>query len=279
MSRHATGHTGHQHRLDPTGAGNATAASILTVLGAILITLAVTGRVQRYVQPAFSPWVCVAGAFLVGLGGWSLTVVARQQRAAQRAARRGGSGVLDAASPMRATSWLLLVPVALVLLSLPEPLGSAMLGAQSVGGTLAHQGAGQAARLHRAGGDPSARAAFPPLPAEEAAGTGVEISLEELADRLNFGDAQELDGVRVRLVGFSAAGEGRLDQLYRYKIYCCAADALAYSARLVGAPVEAREDQWWEVTGTVDVGASISGVPAVVVEQAVAVPRPERPYL
>jgi uncharacterized membrane protein YcgQ (UPF0703/DUF1980 family) len=62
---------------------------------------------------------------------------------------------------------------------------------------------------------------------------------------------QSLSGVRVRLVGFVAPGEGAGGyRLTRFVVFCCAADAEALQAVVRGDPTLRARDQWLEVEGT-----------------------------
>lgn len=93
-------------------------------------------------------------------------------------------------------------------------------------------------------------------------GEAQEVSLRQLVR----GDLA--DGARVRTVGMVyPQGEGWL--LVRYRIVCCAADAVPYGVA-VQAPVP--KAQWVEVTGTVQGRALLHA-------RVRGVAEPERPYL
>jgi uncharacterized membrane protein YcgQ (UPF0703/DUF1980 family) len=78
------------------------------------------------------------------------------------------------------------------------------------------------------------------------------MSMAEFVTRAVRDPDQSLAGVRVRLVGFVAPGEGKEGgyRLSRFVIFCCAADAEALQAVVRGDPTPRARDQWLEVEGT-----------------------------
>ena len=126
--------------------------------------------------------------------------------------------------------WLLLVPVLVVLLVQPAALGSYAVSSRSV---------------VPGGGDGE----YPPLSAPVRG--AVPMPMAEFVTRAVRDPGQSLAGVRVRLVGFVAPGEGAGGyRLTRFVIFCCAADAEALQAVVRGDPTPRARDQWLEVEGT-----------------------------
>jgi uncharacterized membrane protein YcgQ (UPF0703/DUF1980 family) len=75
--------------------------------------------------------------------------------------------------------------------------------------------------------------------------------MAEFVTRAVRDPSQSLAGVRVRLVGFVAPGDGGGGyRLTRFVIFCCAADAEALQAVVRGDPIPRARDQWLEVDGT-----------------------------
>ena len=128
--------------------------------------------------------------------------------------------------------WLLLVPVLVVMLVQPAALGSYAVSSRSV--------------VPGGGGDDDQ---YPPLAAPVRG--AVPMPMAEFVTRAIRDPDQSLAGVRVRLVGFVAPGEGAGGyRLTRFVIFCCAADAEALQAVVRGDPTPRTRDQWLEVEGT-----------------------------
>lgn len=261
----------HDHEHDETGKNNAAAATIIAALGVILITLVATGQLTNYVRPYFRPIMFITGVCLISLGGWTLVNLRRHFTA------------ITHDKPLRRTSWLMLVPILLAVLCAPSPLGAAMLNSSAVGGVAGDTGQREPRIVNRVGRNPDGTIAYPPL----ATGEVNEITLEDLANRYTFGTPKNLEGKKVKLVGFAApGGPGREAwRLSRFKIYCCAADSIPYTAAMQPAPTATgvaagvpKADQWLEVTGTVKVTPGVT-TPTVIVEQATEIKQPSVPYL
>ncbi|WKD60983.1 hypothetical protein CCICO_04735 [Corynebacterium ciconiae DSM 44920] len=240
------------------------AATIVLLLGIVAMALVITGQLNNYVQPFFRPFMAITAAALIGLGLWTLVRLSRDIA--------GAAGE----HPVRSSSWLLLVPVLLAVLCAPDPLGASMLGSTAVGGASASmsdahtQRAQQIVRVER---NPDGTIAFPELARDEIN----EITLEDLANRFYFGDRDQLDGVRIRLEGFASRDPQGKWAVGRFKIYCCAADAIPYQAGVDGLN-DPSPDQWYRLTATIDTAAN-SQLPMLRVAEATAIDQPERPYL
>jgi uncharacterized repeat protein (TIGR03943 family) len=113
-----------------------------------------------------------------------------------------------------------------------------------------------------------------PLTAKEAA----SLKVREFVWRAATQDGMTLKGREVTLTGFVArAGDDWF--VSRLTIDCCAADARAWRARVVGA-VPPPRDQWVAVTGThvESTGTGYARDPVIAASRVVRVERPRNPY-
>ncbi len=220
-------------------------APLTTVVGVLLARLAFGGTFRRYVKPAMGPWIAAAGILLAVLG---LVVLWRHRRGDDHVHRHGGERV----------AWLLLAPVLAILLIAPPSLG-----------TYALDRAGSAVSVRSGGGT------FPSLDP----GAPHEMTLLEFNQRAFEGDqtGASFAGAPVRLIGFVGPTKGDGFLVARFQIACCAADALAATAHVVGwdGPVPAR-DSWVEVEGTFQPGDDTN--PKLVTTSVTPIPTPGDPY-
>jgi len=224
------------------------AGGLISVLvGTVLLRLVVTGVYGRYVRIGMGPWLAVAGATVIVLG---LVTLVRALRHAEPVDahdhhRRGEGGRVG---------WLLLAPIAALLLVAPPTLGSF--------------GVDRGAKVDvRAGA-----AVFTPL---VQSGEPVRMTLLEFGQRAFDHDGASFNGAAVQLTGFVAGAEDGGFRLARYEIACCAADAAPVVLRVVGARSPAR-DRWVTVTGTFQPGGG--EVPQLAASNVVEVPAPRDPY-
>jgi uncharacterized repeat protein (TIGR03943 family) len=224
------------------------AGGLISVLvGTVLLRLVVTGVYGRYVRIGMGPWLAVAGATVIVLG---LVTLVRALRHAEPVDahdhhRRGEGGRVG---------WLLLAPIAALLLVAPPTLGSF--------------GVDRGAKVDvRAGA-----AVFTPL---VQSGEPVRMTLLEFGQRAFDHDGASFNGAAVQLTGFVAGAEDGGFRLARYEIACCAADAAPVVLRVVGARSPAR-DRWVTVTGTFQPGGG--EVPQLAATNVVEVPAPRDPY-
>jgi len=200
-----------------------TRSAVLVILGATAAWLWRSGAALNYIRASLVPYLVVSAAILVLLGLLPPFGLLRRRPAAphEEGTGQGHSGA-------RVGS-LLLVPVLVVVLIQPAALGSYAVSSRS---GLPGQSDG----------------AFPPL-APPVRGA-VPMTMLEFVTRALYDRSQSLAGVRVRLVGFVAPGEG--DQGYRltrFVISCCAADAAALQLVVRGDHRQWHRDQWLEVEG------------------------------
>ena len=231
------------------------AGGTITVLaGAVLLRLTITGTYTRYVRAGLGPWLVVSAVALIVLG---IVTVVRALRGAATVevhddGHEHGSGP--------GVGWLLLAPIAALLLVAPPTLGS--------------YGVDRGSAVDVRAGAPT----FPPL----AAGDGpVPMTLLEFGQRAFDHGGRTLDDASVQLTGFVADDARGGFRLARYQIACCAADAAPIVVRVVG--VEGRppaRDTWVTVTGTLGPGGGgdDGAVPVLAATSVVAVPAPDDPY-
>lgn len=231
------------------------AGGTITVLaGAVLLRLTFTGTYTRYVRAGLGPWLVISAVALIVLG---IVTVVRALRGAATVevhddGRKHGSGP--------GVGWLLLAPIAALLLVAPPTLGSYAVD----------RGAAVDVR--------AGTHTFAPL----AAGDGpVPMTLLEFGQRAFDHGGRTLDDASVQLTGFVAADARDGFRLARYQIACCAADAAPIVVRVVGVEGSPPpRDTWVTVTGTLPPGGGgdDGAVPILAATSVVAVPAPDDPY-
>jgi uncharacterized repeat protein (TIGR03943 family) len=233
-------------------------ATVLLV-GALLVRLSLGGAYARYVRVGMGPWLLVAGILLAALG------LAGVVRALLRPAARPAVPPLQTSDVDghehghehgERVGWLLLAPVVALLMVAPPALGSFGVDRSTV---VAVSSGGRT---------------FPPLPT----GATVPMTLLEFDERAVDHDGSSFGTTQVQLTGFVAQpSDGKGFRLARYQIACCAADAVAAVARIVGATGDPpARDSWVVVTGTFR--RSGDTVPELVVSSLVAIGPPADPY-
>jgi len=246
-----------------------TGATAVLLVGVLLVRLVVSGDYLRYVRGGMAPWLVASGVLLAVLGAAGL--VGALRRPAPSPAHdhhahdhhahdhhahdhdldhghdHGGERV----------GWLLLAPVVVLLLVAPPALGS--FGVGRTAGVTVRSGT-----------------LFRPL---AAGATPVALTLAEFGQRAGDRGGASFAGAQVELTGFVAQPrDGSGVRLARYQIACCAADAVADVARLVGLPgAPPARDTWLTVVGTFR-GVGPDGVPELAVAGSRAVPAPVDPY-
>ena len=226
-----------------TAAGGA----ISLLVGAVLLRLTVTGTYRRYVRVEMGPWLAIAGFVVVVLGLVTLIRAIRHDRVADAHGHEPGG---DRAG------WLLLAPIAALLLVAPPTLGS--------------YGVERAATIDISAGAP----VFDRLPAEASP---VTMTLLEYGQRAFERDGASFNGVSVRLMGFAAGADGEGFHLARYQIACCAADAVPVVVRVVGVQGGLPpRDQWVLVTGRFELGSG--DLPLLAATTVTPIPPPDEPY-
>lgn len=225
---------------------NGAGGTITALVGLLTLRLTLSGSFQRYVQSGMRPWLLLAGVVVLVVG---LTTLVRSLLAkpdTHDEHDHHGVGV----------GWLLLVPVAALLLVAPPALGSF--------------GVDRAIKITASSHDE-----FKPVSTTDGP---VPMTLLEYAQRSFDHDGRSMHGATVRLTGFVADGSTATSfRLARYQISCCAADAAAAVVRVEGiAGAPPPRDQWVVVTGSYHaVDGEVPVLTATGVEQ---ISPPEDPY-
>jgi uncharacterized repeat protein (TIGR03943 family) len=218
------------------------------LVGAVLLRLTLNGTYARYVRADMKPFLIVAGVAVLALGAVTLVNAVRGvQPVDAHDHHHHGHGL--------GVGWLLLAPIAALLLVAPPTLGSF--------------GVGRTASVDiRSGG-----VVFPPLPR----GNGpAQMSLLEFGERAYDHGGASFRGAAVQLTGFVAAADADGFRLARYQIACCAADALPMVVRVDTEGGKPARDEWVTVTGTFE---RLAGqVPELSATSVVEIPAPKDPY-
>jgi uncharacterized repeat protein (TIGR03943 family) len=216
------------------------------LVGVVLLRLTLSGTYERYVRVGMRPWLITAGIVVLLLG--TVTLV--------RALRTGHGHGHDHEHGV-GVGWLLLAPIAALLLVAPPTLGS--------------YGVARGARIDVRAGAP----VFAQLP--HRAGP-LPMTLLEFSQRAFDHSGLSFNGNTVRLTGFVAGSKGRGFEIARYQIACCAADAIPVVVHVLGtAGTIPGRDGWVTVTGTFRKGGR-GEIPDLVATSVVALPAPEDPY-
>lgn len=239
---------------------------LLMVFGAVLLQVGVTDAHLRFVKPSMQPLIVAAAVVLLVLAVHGLGSQLRSARSGNASYIFASATALPAEHAGHehehgapGTSWLLVLPLFVLLLVAPPALGadSVSRGASTL--------------------PVEQESSFRPLPAPRDG--AVDLSVSEYGNRAAFGP-ETVQGTPVRLLGF-AAPDARGWVLARVSLSCCAADGRAATVRMTGeaARTVPAEDTWWEVTGTwVSAVAEDGGVPALLVSSLSEVPAPRTPY-
>ena len=239
----------------------AAGSTILLLIGTVLLRLTVSGTYRRYVRVGMGPWLAVAGVTVVVLGIVTLIYVLRRPDAPAdhpvHAAPEDVDEIDDRVHPDRIRiGWLLLAPIAALLLVAPPTLGSFGVSRSA------------AVNVHAGG------AVFDPLPH----GTGpVPMTLLEYGQRSFDRHGSSLAGATVELTGFISRLDNGGFQLARYQIACCAADAVPAIVIVEGvAGHPPRRDAWVKVTGAYVRGTG--ALPRFSATSVLEIPVPNEPY-
>lgn len=222
------------------------------IVGAVLVRLALTGAHRRYVRVGMGPWLLVAGLVLVALG-FVATARALRRPTVEHA---GPTHEHEHDHGGERVAWLLIAPIITLLLIAPPALGAFALDR----GT---------ARVTTTG-----KSNWAPL---TPTATPVSMTLADFYLRAYDGGESVFNNTTVQVTGFVARTTGDGFLVARYQIACCAADATAAVARIVGfAGPTPKRDQWLTITGTFQsVG---SDGPRLLAQTVTAIAAPADPY-
>jgi uncharacterized repeat protein (TIGR03943 family) len=225
-----------------------TGSATVLLVGVLLIRLSLTNLHVRYVQESMGVWLLASGIVLTAVGAAGVV----------RALLRPHATVTVADHHEGHTErigWLLLAPVVALLMVSPPPLGSYGVDRSTV--VIDDSGT-----------------TFAPLPPSET----VTMTLLEFDQRAADHDGASFGTTPVQLTGFVARTEdGAGFVIARYQIACCAADAVAAVARIVGTSGDApSRDSWVSVTGTYH--GLVDGVPELRATSLQLIQAPVDPY-
>jgi uncharacterized repeat protein (TIGR03943 family) len=231
---------------------SAAGGTISLLVGAVLLRLTVTDTYRRYVRPEMGTWLAIAGVATIALG---LTTLVRALRARRATEPHGHDSDHDHDHGI-GVGWLLLAPIAALLLVAPPTLGS--------------YGVSRAASVKiRAG-----KAVFHRL---DRTTTPRAMTLLEYGQRSFDHDGVSFNGNTIQLTGFVASDESGAFRLARYQIACCAADAIPVVVRVTGTSGDPPPiDEWVTVTGRFQ--HADGDLPQIASTSIVEITAPDEPY-
>ncbi|WP_054811993.1 TIGR03943 family putative permease subunit [Nocardia arizonensis] len=241
---------------------------LLLLVGATVLWVTLDGVYLRYVKPGLYPFLVASGIGFVGL---ALVAIARDVRR--------GTAVADSDHDHdhgtgRAV-WLLLIPVAVLLVITPPPLGAEAAVTSSPVEVVP--------RVERAA--PPQQRPFPPLPDEPAP----RLSFVDLMNRAYLDSTHSLEGREITISGFVMRPDDlalekpdtAAADLARVVITCCVADARYVRVHLEGMTEVIEDDAWLEVRGVVRTDATLDDsdhTPTLIVTHYERVPAPDSRY-
>jgi uncharacterized repeat protein (TIGR03943 family) len=222
-----------------------TQAVVLTLVGALLVRISLTGEYTRFVNEWLRWPLLATGALLVLVSFAHLF------------ARSEEEGEHDHGVPFSA--WLLLAPVFVVFVVAPPALGSYVAERRSN--------------------------SYPPPDYVEMnalpAGEVVETTVSDFVVRAQYDPGRSLEDRTVAMIGFVSTDKRGDWYLTRLSVGCCAADASAYKIKVGGDVAQPPEDSWVRLTGQwVPVPEEQRGVdtPEILAQEVVATEEPAQPY-
>jgi uncharacterized repeat protein (TIGR03943 family) len=228
----------------------AAGGTITMLVGAVVLRLTITDTYLRYVRPGMGKWLLIAGVLVIAIGAFTLV------QSLRNADLEEAHGHDHDHSHKVGVGWLLLAPIAALLLVAPPTLGA--------------YGVNRAASVNVTAG----KSTFKPLPKNAPPRP---MTLLEYVQRAFDHNGASLKGAQVELTGFIAGTSQGGFQLARYQIACCAADATPVVVDVVGTSgAPPTNDNWVTVTGTFRPGGD--DVPKFAVTTVSEIPAPEDPY-
>ncbi|MCB0900824.1 MAG: TIGR03943 family protein [Actinobacteria bacterium] len=222
--------------------------AVLLLLGILLLRLTLGGSYVYYVKASMKPFLLLTAAVLLALAVWSLWQSWR--RTEEHDDGHGHDGVPRVA-------WLMVLPVMVVFLVSPRPLGAFTAARQLATAPVVAE-----------------PAELLPLPA----GDPVDVPIADYITRAVWGQGQTLEGREVRLTGFVTPDPEGGWWVTRLGLACCAADALSFRARVLDAE-DLPANTWVEVTGRWVPGDSGDpAIPLIEADDVERVPEPRNPY-
>jgi len=230
----------------------------MVLVAGLLGRLALTDDLLLYLRPGMRPWVLSAAAALAAV---TLACLVAHRRGGHR------NDSHDHSHAAGRLSWLLVLPLAAIVVVPPAPLGSFAAARQE---------------SRRPAPPPEEEAGgYPPLP--PPVDGAHEMTLANFVFYARDDTERQLEGATVRTTGFvtpAAPGEDGF-RLTRFVLACCAADASPISISVAGAmPPYPPVDTWLVIEGQWQ--PSPSGhepdAPVVYVTSVREIPPPRDPY-
>jgi uncharacterized repeat protein (TIGR03943 family) len=220
------------------------------LVGAVVLRLTLTDTYRRYVQPGMGKWLLIAGVLVMAIGAFTLV------QSLRNADLEEAHGHDHEDSHKVGVGWLLLAPIAALLLVAPPTLGA--------------YGVDRAASVNITQG----KSTFKRLPKNAAARP---MTLLEYVQRGFDHNGASFNGAQIELTGFVAGTQQGGFRLARYQIACCAADATPVVVDIEGASGTApAKDEWVTVTGTFRRGGG--EIPRLFATTISDISAPEDPY-
>jgi uncharacterized repeat protein (TIGR03943 family) len=241
-----------------------TQGGVLIVLAATGLRLSLTDAFARFVRPGMRIPLIAASVVLASLG---IATLGRSWRAHRRHGTASEQHEHDHQHGSF-VSWLLIVPVAVLLLVAPTSLGA----------YAANRGAVRTTQLAQSQG-----ASVGTLPG--ATNGAIQLSLTSYSNFALYDTKEQLKGQRVRLVGFVAHDDAAAGGYFltRFVIACCAADAFPVQVVLHGKVPTLPDDTWitvegsWHPTNAIPEGNDVFRAELDVASVKVAT-KPSEPY-
>jgi uncharacterized repeat protein (TIGR03943 family) len=233
--------------------------------GVNIIGVAITGRYRSFVKPSMGIWLLMSGILLTAIS--TLKLLRSQPEPdghGDHEGHEGHEGLSHShghAHGIPAVAALLVLPVAALFVMGPRTLGSF------------------AASRAATAPPPIDQTEFVPL----AAGPdgAAEVTLIDVWYRANYDEKNSLSRQPLRMIGFVApdpdAENPNAFLLTRFRIGCCAADALPVQIRILDPSARIAADQWVEVSGSY--AGQVKQLPAIRNATARFISVPDDPFL
>jgi uncharacterized repeat protein (TIGR03943 family) len=231
---------------------NRAQAFVVLLFGLVLLRLATSDLLLRFVRSGTRPLVFAAGTFVVLLGIWSLVAAGQDDRRANAWPSNSGAHGHYGASRL---AWLAVLPTVAVSVVGPPALGAFTAGRGTRSATL-----------------PTGQV-FDPL----GEGGTARLSVVEFAVRALDHDGRTLVHRPVSMTGFVVKRLSGGFLLARLVISCCAADALPVEVQVAATGSAPAANEWVQVTGTY-AGQAPHNIPVLTATSVRPVPMPSDPY-
>lgn len=242
-----------------------TQATVLLVIGLVMARLTLEGGYQSYVKSGLFWPLLLSAVTLSAIGGWTLWQARGSSPAVATHPEPDAHGHHAGDDAHREhVGWLLLVPIAVLLLVAPAPLGAFAAERGSTNRVTAVEEAG-----------------FAPLP--EPRDGAVNLTIQSTIVRTFYADESTIKGVPLRLIGFVVPDDTAPDQyrLTRFVVGCCAADGTPLQVLVKTSHPLLPADTWVEVVAAWDGSFAESGasrLPVMEEHSSRQIDEPDQPY-